>query len=143
MIDKENEPHDKKLDSKSYNLSLQNEEYELTMNLTESFIQFKLIPKIFSGFYNKTEINLSIIKENKYLINEFTELKKAFEYLDERKFKKNKIKLIKLKEDSINLNYTNNVDDEEKEVNIELKQFKVEKGDINPMILAIKEIKKN
>ena len=131
------------LDSKSYNLSLQNEEYELTMSLTESFIQFKLVPKIFSGFYNESsKITLSIIKENKYLINDFTELKNAYLYFDERKFKKNKIKLIKQKEDSIYLNYTNNVDDEEKEVNIELKQFKIEKGDINPMILdQIKELR--
>ena len=138
ITEKPIEPNDKK----SYNLSLQNEEYELTMNLTESFIQFKLVPKIVSEFYYKSEINLSIIKEKKYLINEYTELKKAYETFD-KKFIRKKVKLIKLKEDSINLNYKNNVDDEDDvEVNIELKQFKIEKGDINPMILnQIKELK--
>ena len=128
------------LDSKSYNLSLQNEEYKLTMNLTESFIQFKLVPKIFSEFVYKSEINLSIIKEKKYLISEYKELKNAYETF-EKKFARKKVKLIKLKEDSINLNYINNADEDDVEVNIELKQFKIEKGDINPMILnQIKEL---
>ena len=35
----------KNLDSKSYNLSLDNENYELIMTLNESFIEFKLISK--------------------------------------------------------------------------------------------------
>ena len=140
IIFKKNTTNEETMET-SYKLSLQNEEYELTMNLTESFIQFKLVPKIVSEFYYKSEINLSIIKEKKYLINEYTELKKAYETFD-KKFIRKKVKLIKLKEDSINLNYKNNVDDEEMEVNIELKQFKIEKGDINPMILnQIKELK--
>ena len=122
------EVKNKILDTKSYKLSLQNEEYELTMNLTESFIEFKLIPKIVSDFYYKSKITLSIIKEKKYLIKEYSELKKVYEVFD-KKFERKKIKLIKLKEDSINLNYINIIDDEEVEVNIELKQFKIEKGD--------------
>lgn len=55
-------------------------------------------------------------------------MKKVYEVFD-KKFERKKIKLIKLKEDSINLNYINIIDDEEVEVNIELKQFKIEKGD--------------
>ena len=145
------EVNNKILETKSYKLSLQNEEYELTMNLTEAFIEFKLIPKLVSDFNYKSKITLSIIKENKYLIKEYTELKKAYEVFD-KKFIKKKIKLIKLKEDSINLNYINNVDDEEEvEVNIELKKFKIEKGDEYPMIRKkieelekeISELKKN
>ena len=47
------------LEAKSYNLSLENEEYELTVNLTEKYIEFKLDPK--NAIYN---FIIFIIKKN-------------------------------------------------------------------------------
>ncbi len=122
------------IDTKSHKLSLESEEYELNMNLGESFIEFKLVPKnAISNFYYKAEFDLSSI--NKYLSSKFTDLKKAFEIYD-RQLNKKKVKLVKLSEDSINLNYIRVSDfDEEIETNLELKQYKMERDDAYPLLL--------
>ena len=76
------------LETKSYNISLENEEYELTMNLTEKYIEFKLEPKnVIYNFYYKEKFDLSTINKSKYFIMEFSKLREAFE-----NFEKNLIK---------------------------------------------------
>ena len=122
------------IDTKSHKLSLENEEYELNMNLCESFIEFKLVPKNdISGFYYKAEFDLSSI--NKYLSSKFTDLKKAFVIYD-KQLNNKKVKLIKLREDSINLNYIRVSDfDEEVETNLELKQYRINREDAYPLLL--------
>ena len=87
------------IDTKSHKLSLENEEYELIMTLGESYIEFKLVQKkVIPEFYYKAEYDLLSI--SKYLRYDFEDLKKAFIIYD-KKLKDKKVKLIKLKEDSI------------------------------------------
>ena len=89
------------LDKKSYDLSLNNEEYELKMNLGESFIEFKVEHKnVISNFYYKEEFDLSTINENKYLIKSFKELKEPYEFFV-RLCNDKRVQLIKSKEDTI------------------------------------------
>ena len=130
----DNKMENRIIDTKSHKLSLENEEYELNMNLGESFIEFKLVPKSdISDFYYKAEFDLSSI--NKYLASKFTDLKKAFVIYD-RQLNNKKVKLIKLKEDSINLNYIRVSDfDEEVETNLELKQYRINREDAYPLLL--------
>ena len=99
----------KNLDTKSYNLSLDNENYELIMTLNESFIEFKLISKnAFSDFYYYEKFDLSTINNKKYLIISLSDLKKDFRYFDTLLNDK-KAKLIKTKEETINLNFQINL----------------------------------
>ena len=139
------------IDTKTYILSLANEEYELMMTLFESVIEFKLKPKnAISDFYYTEKFDLSTINDMKYLIVPLEDLKKAFVKFD-RQFNKKRVKLIKLREDTINLNFRINVDDEDLETNLELKQFKINKevgytflsNTINEMSKKIKELEKN
>ena len=139
------------IDTKTYILSLANEEYELMMTLSESVIEFKLKPKnAISDFYYTEKFDLSTINDMKYLIVPLEDLKKAFVKFD-RQFNKKRVKLIKLREDTINLNFRINVDDEDLETNLELKQFKINKevgytflsNTINEMSKKIKELEKN
>ena len=139
------------IDTKTYILSLANEEYELMMILFESVIEFKLKPKnAISDFYYTEKFDLSTINGMKYLIVPLEDLKKAFVKFD-RQFNKKRVKLIKLREDTINLNFRINVDDEDLETNLELKQFKINKevgytflsNTINEMSKKIKELEKN
>ena len=139
------------IDTKTYILSLANEEYELMMILFESVIEFKLKPKnAISDFYYTEKFDLSTINDMKYLIVPLEDLKKAFVKFD-RQFNKKRVKLIKLREDTINLNFRINVDDEDLETNLELKQFKINKevgytflsNTINEMSKKIKELEKN
>ena len=138
------------IDTKTYILSLANEEYELMMILFESVIEFKLKPKnAISDFYYTEKFDLSTINDMKYLIVPLEDLKKAFVKFD-RQFNKKRVKLIKLREDTINLNFRINVDDEDLETNLELKQFKINKevgytflsNTINEMSKKIKELEK-
>ena len=121
------------IDTKSHKLSLANVEYELTMTLGESYIEFKLVPKKdIPEFYYQAEFDLSSI--NQYLRAKFEDLKKAFIIYD-KQLKDKKVKLIKLREDSINLNLIRIDDFDEKfETNLELKQFRISSGDVNPIL---------
>jgi len=122
------------IEKKSHKLSLENEEYELTMNLGESYIEFKLVPKNkISDFCYKAEFDLSSI--NKYLFSKFPELKRAFDIYD-KQLNNKKVKLIKLKEDSINLNLIRINDfEEEVETNLELKRYEIKENDAYPLFL--------
>ena len=68
------------IDTKTHVLSLMNEEYELKMNLYESFIEFKLSPKnIISSFYYQERFEFQAI--NKLLFIFFNNIKEAFDFL--------------------------------------------------------------
>ena len=116
------------IDSKVYILSLANEEYELIMTLFESVIEFKLIPKkLISDFYYAEKFDLSTINERKYLVKTLDDLKMAFTRFD-KLFNNKKVKLIKTRGDTINLNFKITImEDDEVETNLELKQIKIDK----------------
>ena len=71
----------KDLETRSYSLSLSDEEFELTMNLREEFLEFKLKQKdIISNCYYKS--NFSLQKLNKLLFKSFKEIKEVFIFCD-------------------------------------------------------------
>jgi len=111
------------IDTKTYILLLENEEYELNMTLFESVIEFKLIPKKSDYIYTE-KFDLSTINNRKYLIRDIIDLKTAFEKFD-RLLNNKKAKLIKARGDTINLNFKINIIDDEIESNLELKQIKI------------------
>jgi hypothetical protein len=78
------------LDSRSFNLSLDDTVFELTMNLSETFIQFKLIPKNSNASYCYKE-NYDLSAMNKNSFGFFKELKKSFEVYSQI-LKDNKVK---------------------------------------------------
>ena len=116
------------IESKSYNLSLLNEEYELIMNINNIYIEFKLIKKnIICPYYYKQKYDLKNI--NKLLYTFFNEIKDVYNFYDKILIK-NKVKLI-LIEDKINLNFKNIINlDNEIEINLEFKKIKINKDDI-------------
>jgi hypothetical protein len=124
----ENEKDNNIIESKSYNLSLLNEEYELIMNLYNKYIEFKLIKKnIISIYYYKQKYDLENI--NKLLYTSFKEIKDVYNFYD-KILNKNKVKLI-LIEDKININFKNIINlDNEIEINLEFKKIKINKDDI-------------
>ena len=129
------------LETKKYDLSFLNEEYELTINLYESFIDFKLIPlNIISPYCYQEKYDLSTI--NKHLFTFFTEIKKAFIYYD-TVIKEKKIKLIQ-KNDIIILNTINIINYNEKvEANLELKKNELLKDDLIEILLnEVNKLKK-
>ena len=131
----ENEKDIKIIETKSYNLSLLNEEYELTMNLTNLFIEFKLIEKnILSQYYYKEKFDLQTI--NKLLYTFFNEIKDVFNFYDKILIN-NKVKLILLKDkNAINLNFKNIINlDNEVESNLELKKSKINRDDILSILI--------
>ena len=133
----------KNLDAKSYNLSLDKENYELIMTLNESFIEFKLKSKNdISDFYYNEKFDLSTINNMNYLIIPLSDLKKAFKNFDALLNEK-KTKLIKKREETINLHFQINLMGEELESNLELKKYKINKEDAYPILLKeINEMKK-
>ena len=136
------------IDTKTYILLLENEEYELNMTLFESVIEFKLIPKKSDYIYTE-KFDLSTINNRKYLIRDIIDLKTAFEKFD-RLLNNKKAKLIKARGDTIKLNFKINIIDDEIESNLELKQIKINeevgypilKKRIDEMEEKIKELEK-
>ena len=116
------------IDKKAYILLLENKEYELLMTLFESVIEFKLEPKkLISDFYYAEKFDLSTINERKYLVKTLDDLKMAFTRFD-KLFNNKKVKLIKTRGDTINLNFKITImEDDEVETNLELKQIKIDK----------------
>ena len=137
------------LESKAYDLSFKKNEYELTINIySNSFIEFKLIQKnVISSSYYIEEYNLETINKLSFLFCK--EIKEVFQFYN-KILQKNKIKLLYLKEkNKFCLNFKNIINfDEEIEINIELKEVKLNKDDIfqvliNEVILLKKEGNKN
>ena len=137
----ENEKDNNIIESKSYNLSLLNEEYELIMNLYNKYIEFKLIKKnIISIYYYKQKYDLENI--NKLLYTFFKEIKDVYNFYD-KILNKNKVKLI-LIEDKININFKNIINlDNEIEINLEFKKIKINKDDILYILINEVNILKN
>ena len=123
------------IESKTYDLSLLNEEYELTMSLGESFIEFKLVEKnnIVSSYYKKT-FNLELF--NGLLFTFFKEIKKAFSFYD-KMLNENKVKLIPSKDKNIiSLNLKNIINfEEEVETNLDLNLVKISKDEMYSTLL--------
>ena len=133
LLDKE--PPAKILDTKIYSLPLLEQEYELTINLTKEFLEFKVQQKnIITDYYYKAKLDLQ--KLNNILFTYFKETKEVFIFYD-KMIKKQKVKLVQIKEkDIINLYFKNIVNfDEEKDTNIELEKYKLKKDDIYLILL--------
>ena len=130
-----NEKNIKILDSRSFNLSLDDTVFELTMNLSETFIEFKLIPKNSNASYCYKE-NYDLSAMNKNLFGFFKELKKSFEVYSQI-LKDNKVKLVLDKEKNImKLNYKTIINyNEEVDTNLELKRFELTKDDLYSILL--------
>ena len=123
------------LDTKIYSLPLLEQEYELTINLAKEFLEFKVQQKnIITDYYYGSKLDLQ--KLNKILFTYFKETKEVFNFYD-KMIKKQKVKLVKIKEkDIINLYFKNIVNfDEEKDTNIELEKYKLKKDDIYLILL--------
>ena len=120
----------------SYNLSLLDEDYELSMSINQSFLEFKVQQNnIIVDYYYKTKYDLQII--NNLFTTSFKGTKEVFNFFD-KLLNDKKFKLIKLKDKNIiNLNFKN-VFILDKEINLELKQTKLNKDEMN--ILFLKEI---
>ena len=120
----------------SYNISLLDEDYELSMSINQSFLEFKLQQNNnIVDYYYKTKYDLQII--NNLFTTSFKGTKEAFNYIDGLLNDK-KFKIIKLKNKNIiNLNFKN-VFILDKEINLELKQKKLNKDEMN--ILFLNEI---
>ena len=130
------------LETKKYDLSLNNEKYELTMNLNESFIEFILYQKnIISSYCYQEKFDLPTL--NKYLFTFFKKLKEVFIFYDKVKDKK-KVKLIQQNNNRIDLNMRNIINyDEKVETNLELKKNKLLKDDLIEILLnEVNELKK-
>ena len=130
------------IETKAHVLSLMNEEYELKMNLYESFIEFKLSPKnIILSFYYLERFEFQAI--NKLLFTFFNNIKEAFDFYDKVLYQQ-KVKLIRIN-DTINLTMKNIINlDKEVETNLELKKIKLTKDDlINILLNEVNELKKN
>ena len=83
----------------SYNIPLLDEEYELSMKINESLLEFKLQQKnIIDEYYYKSKFDLQIIK--KLLSISFKRIKEAFNFF-EKIINEKKVKLIKLKDKNI------------------------------------------
>ena len=134
----EKELDSKIIDSKIYNLLLENEEFELTINLTKEFLEFKLQQKnIINDCYFKAKYDLPTL--NKILFTFFKEIQEVFNFYD-KILNKKKVKLIQMKDKNIiNLNFKNIVNfDEEVETNLELEQIKLNKDDI--FLILVNEV---
>ena len=134
----EKELDSKIIDSKIYNLLLANEEFELTINLTKEFLEFKLQQKnIINDCYFKAKYDLPTL--NKILFTFFKEIQEVFNFYD-KILNKKKVKLIQMKDKNIiNLNFKNIVNfDEEVETNLELEQIKLNKDDI--FLILVNEV---
>ena len=119
---------------KIYNLSLLDEDYELSMSINESFLEFKLQQNnIIVDYYFQSKYDLQTL--NKLLFTSFKGIKEVFNFFD-KLFNDKKVNLIKLK-NIINLNFKNVVN-LEKEIKIELKKIKLSKNEM--YIILLKEI---
>ena len=80
----------------SYNLSLLDEDYELSMSINESFLEFKLQQNnIIVDYYYKSKYDLQTI--NNLLHTSFKGTKEVFNFFD-KLLNDKKVKLIKLKD---------------------------------------------
>ena len=130
------------IESKSYDMFLDNIEYELIIKLMNSIIEFKLIQKnIINSCYYEEKYDLQNINKNLYSF--FNNVKDVF-YCYDKILKKNKVKLSKEK-NKICLVFKKIINfDEEIETKLELKKIKLNKEEIfNTFFNEIYLIKNN
>ena len=115
--------------TKSYKLSLSNEEYDLTMNLYKLFIEFKLFPiEKATSLYYRAKFNLG--KINELLFTSFGGLEEFFTTYD-KKLTQNEIKLIQSKDKyTISLNLKNTKNFQEVDTYLELRSCKANIDDV-------------
>ena len=109
-----------------YNISILDEEYEFSMKINESLLEFKLQQKNIDEYYYKSKYDLQTI--NKLLSSSFKGIKEVFDLFDKIIIEK-KVKIIKLKDKNIiNLilqNVKKNV-----EMKLELKKINLTKEEL-------------
>ena len=133
IFSQETESNSKIIKSKKYDLLLLNDEFQLTIDLKNSFLEFKLQQKdIINNFIYKS--NFDLITLNKLLSTNFIQLKDAFYFLD-NELNEKMVKLVQSKEKHIiNLNFKNNTNsdnpDKSLETNLELKQYNLTKDEL-------------
>ena len=121
----ERELNDTIIESKSYYLSLLNEEYKLTMNYNKSILEFFLKKKNSQTNYEYKE-KFDLLEMSEILLSSYKELKEVFNFFN-KILNKNNVKLVKSKnKNAFNLNFKiiNNFY-QEIEKNIELRQNKI------------------
>ena len=144
MLNTKDEENQKITESKSYEIFLENEEYELIINLYDtSYIVFKLVQKnTILSFYYIEKYNLENI--NKFSYTFCKDMKEVFQFYN-KILEKKKIQ-IKPSNDKnkICLNFKNIINfDEVVETNLELKQVKLSKDEIfEELIKEVIKLKK-
>jgi hypothetical protein len=131
------------IETKSYDLLLLNEKFELIINLYNAFLEFKLQQKdIIQNCYYREKYDIQTINE---LLNfSFKTIRKAFDFYD-KALNEKKVTLIRGENNNIiKLNYKTILNlEKEVETNIELKQIKLTKDEINAILLdEINSLKK-
>ena len=124
------EESQKAIETKIYELKVENEEFELFLNLHNSDIEFKVMPKnIIPTCYYIEKFNLENINKESFTL--CSNLKEVFIFYC-KILQKNKVKLMFSEGKSIIiLNFKNIINfDEEVEANIKLKEVKLNKDDI-------------
>ena len=113
-----------------YNISLLDEDYELSMKAKESFIEFKIqLKNIIVNYYYKSKYDLETI--NKLFASTFKGIKEVFNFFD-KELNDKKVKLIKINNKNIiNVNFNNNI-------NLELQQIKLKKDEM--LFSLLKEV---
>ena len=119
----------------SYNISILDEEYELSMRLNNSLLEFKLQQtNIIDEYFYKSKFELEAI--NKLLSSSYDKIKEVFDLFDIL-LKEKKVKLVKSNDENIiKLNFVNATQNNES--NVELKKYKLSKDEMN--LMFIKEI---
>ena len=119
----------------SYNISILDDAYELSMKIYESLLEFKIQQtNIIDEYYYKSKFDLEAI--NKLMPTSFGRIKEVFDFFDNL-LKEKKVLLIKSNnQDIIKLNFANTT--KKNESNVELQKYKLSKDEIN--LMFIKEI---
>ena len=126
-------------ESETYELLLEKEEIQLTINLYDNtYIEFKLVPKnIIESSYYIAKYNLETLNKNLYIFCK--DLKEVFQFFN-KILQKKKITLLLSKDKSkIYMNFKNIINfDEQVETNLELNEVKLSKEEI--LQILIKEV---
>ena len=119
----------------SHNISILDEEYELSTKINGTLLEFKVKQENIIDEYNyKAKFQLEAI--NKLLLTSFEKIKEVFDFFDNL-LKEKKVNLIQSKDKTIiKLNFKNTT--QNIETNIELNKYKLSKDEMN--LMFIKEI---
>ena len=118
-----------------HNISILDEEYELSMKISDSLLEFKIQQiDIIDEYCYKSRFDLQTI--NKLLSTSFKGIKEAFDFFD-KIINAKKVKLIK-SNDKIFINYFIDNKEQNYEAKFELKQIKLSKDEM--YFLFLKEI---